>query len=188
MLVILGKLFGSPDRVKVIRLFMLNQNAAFSVADVVARSKVTATAARRELKAIAEAGLVKKARNGAWEYNSLFPLAESLKNLVVSAESIRSDDVLHRFKNAGRIKLLVVAGVFIQSDASRADILLVGDNLKRPVIERQIRALEAEIGKELRYSVLETEEFKYRLSVYDKFIHDVLDFPHVRLIDRLTSA
>ena len=45
--------------------------------------------------------------------------------------------------------------------------------------------MEAEIGKELRYAVLNTKEFIYRLDMYDKFIRDILDYPHERLIEKI---
>ena len=40
-----------------------------------------------------------------------------------------SEDVLKRLKRAGRIKLLILSGVFIQETESRVDLLIVGDGL-----------------------------------------------------------
>jgi hypothetical protein len=45
--------------------------------------------------------------------------------------------------------------------------------------------MEAEIGKELRYAYFSTDEFRYRLSMYDKLIRDILDYPHRVLLDKL---
>ena len=64
-------------------------------------------------------------------------------------------------------------------------MLIVGDGLKKRSIENVLRTIEAEIGKELSYGALETPEFLYRVSVYDKFVRDVLDFRHDRIIDKL---
>jgi len=76
----------------------------------------------------------------------------------------------------------VVAGVFTKNEDSRVDLLIVGDKMKRAKIEAGIRRLEAEIGTELVYAVFETKEFIYRLSMYDKLVRDILDFPHEVLI------
>jgi hypothetical protein len=100
--------------------------------------------------------------------------------LVKSKESIVSN-----FKGCGRIKLLIVAGVFIQNETSRIDIAIIGDQLKRSAVEAAVRALETEVGKELNYAIMPTEEFLFRVSTTDRFIRDILDFPHERLIQKV---
>ena len=77
---------------------------------------------------------------------------------------------------------MLVSGVFIHNKDSRADILIVGDGLKKNLIEAAVKGLEAEIGKELSYAMFETQEFLYRINMYDKLVRDVLDYPHERLI------
>ena len=92
-----------------------------------------------------------------------------------------------RFKNGGRIKLVLVAGIFTQENGgeNRVDILIVGENLKRNRIERALRDMESEVGKELSYAIFETKEFKYRMEVYDKFVRDIMDYPHRILLDKI---
>ena len=85
----------------------------------------------------------------------------------------------------GQIKLLIIAGIFLDEPDSRADILIVGDKLKRTLIENLLRRLEAELGKELTYGILETAEFEYRYGIYDKFIRDVIDYPHQIVVNKL---
>ena len=82
-------------------------------------------------------------------------------------------------------KLIIVAGVFIQEKESRADILIVGDNVKRTSLENTIKTLESEIGKELRYAYFTTDDFRYRLNMYDKLTRDILDYPHKTVLDKL---
>mgnify|MGYP001558836910 CR=1 FL=1 len=57
------------------------------------------------------------------------------------------------------------------------------DKLKKNILQQLMKGLEAEIGKELDYVVFDTEEFKYRLDMYDKLVCDVIDLPHLKLID-----
>jgi hypothetical protein len=45
--------------------------------------------------------------------------------------------------------------------------------------------MESEIGKELRFSSLNTEDFKYRHGVCDRLIRDVLDYQHEVVVDRI---
>jgi len=83
------------------------------------------------------------------------------------------------------MKLVIVSGIFTQSNDSRVDLLVVGDNLKKSVLDNTIKTIEAEIGKEIRFAVFETPDFRYRLGLYDKLIRDILDFPHEKIVNRL---
>ena len=83
---------------------------------------------------------------------------------------------------------MTVSGVFIQKPDSRVDLLIVGDRIKSTSLDRIIRNLEAQIGKELRYASFSTKEFRYRLNVYDRLIRDILDFPHEPVLDRIGVA
>lgn len=83
------------------------------------------------------------------------------------------------------MKLILTAGVFQHDPESRVDILVVGDNIKQGMLVSAISALEAELGKELRYAAFETADFKYRLGVYDKLVRDILDYPHQKILNKL---
>lgn len=204
---ILGKLFGSTARVKIMRLFLLNDEQCFETTDVANRSKISPAVARRELTLLSSATFIKKRsfvktvsvkrgkkiiekkkRVQGWCSNPAFPYHHALATLLTDAESVRPDDLAKRIRPHGKIKLVLAAGVFTQNPDSRLDLLIVGDQLKRPAIERTIRALEAEIGKELAYAVFETEEFLYRANMYDKLVRDVVDFPHEKVIDSGISS
>src|SRR5690606_22151812 len=114
--------------------------------------------------------------------NSEFPYIDELKKLLVEGEFFRDEEIAKRFKPAGKVQLLVVSGIFMQDSESRLDLLIVGDNLRKAFIQRAVAVLESELGKELRYAVFDTADFKYRMSMYDKLLRDVFDFPHQRLI------
>lgn len=199
----LGKLFGSQARVKILRLFLLNPEEAYDVPMVAEKSKVSLSEARRELTLIKNAGVIntksfskeipskkknakpKKKRVQGFQLKTTFPLLSSLKNLIVSETPLNRDEIVKRFKGTGKIKFLAVSGIFIDEPEARVDVFIVGDNLKKRSIENVLRTIEAEIGHELSYGALETSEFLYRVSVYDKFVRDVLDGRHDTVIDRI---
>ncbi len=203
---VLGKLLGSEARVRLLRLFFLNPDTNFDNKIISQRTKTSVENARKELFLFQSVGIVKRChftkefpdRNKkgttvkkkvyGWCLDKTFPYGEQLKNLLVSTDLIKKNSIMNRFRNAGNIKLLLISGIFTRNDSSRTDIFIVGDKLKRGVIENILRTLEAEAGKELRYAVLDTAEFRYRLSVYDKFVRDVLDYPHEVIIDRIGVA
>lgn len=199
----LGKLFGSQARVKILRLFLLNSQDVYDVAIVAEKSKVSTSDARRELTLLKSAGVItnkaftkeiiskkkdakpKKKRVQGFQLKTTFPLLSSLKGLIVSETPLNRDEIARRFKGVGKIKFLAISGIFIDEPEARVDVLIVGDDLKKRAIENVLRTIEAEIGKELSYGALETSEFLYRVSVYDKFVRDILDVRHDTVIDRI---
>ncbi len=181
---ILGKILGNEARVKIMRLFLLNKNNNFNAKEVAQRSRVGVDVVRRELKLLSSAGFTKKRGTASpeWYYNNSFSYGEDFEKLLVSGESLSSGSIIETFKKVGKIKLLIVSGVFIKNSDSRVDLLIVGDGMKRAKIEEGMRKIEAEMGVELVYAVFETQEFLYRLNMYDKLIRDILDFPHEVLV------
>jgi len=174
---ILGKILGSPARVKIMKLFLLNPSQVFANKEIVKRSRVSADAVRREVRLLASIGFIKK-RAKDWSFDSSFRYAKTFEALFVGSDTLDDETIINNFKKVGRVKLLVIAGIFIKNKDTRLDLLIVGDKLKRGKIEEEIRKLEAEIGVELRYAIFDTKEFVYRLNMYDKLIRDVFDFPH----------
>lgn len=202
---ILAKLFGSAARVRVMRLFLMNSEEIYEIAEVAQRSRTTTDVARKEVRLLREIGLVKereaikmipKSRKAGtatelkkkkfvgFGLDPSFPFLASLRGLVTEI-AMGKEDIAARFKGCGHFKLIVVAGIFIDEPTSRVDVLIVGDKLKRAAIERELKKLEAEVGKELTYALMESAEFEYRFGVYDKFVRDIVDYPHLVVLNKL---
>ena len=173
----LGKILGSQARVRIMRLFLINRNKGFSNKDVVKRSRVSREIVRRELTLLSNIGFIKK-RATSWFFDSSFKYTSEIDNLLINTDTLDKDAIIDNFKKVGRVKLIIISGIFIKDKQSRVDLLIVGNKMKRSKIEEGIRKLEAEIGVELVYAVFDTKEFTYRLNMYDKLIRDILDFPH----------
>jgi hypothetical protein len=105
-------------------------------------------------------------------------MAGEFDRLLLGADTLDKKTIADNFKKVGRVKLLLVSGIFIKNKDTRVDLLVVGDKMKRSKIEEEMRKLEAEIGTELTYAIFDTKEFLYRLNMYDKLVRDILDFPH----------
>ena len=175
---ILGKILGNPARVKIMRLFLLNPKNGFTKKDVTKRSRVSSTVANKELKILTTVDFVKSHTNKTWSFNPLFKYAKEFDRLLISSDTLDKKNIGDSFKKVGRVKLLLVSGIFIKNKDTRVDLLVVGDKIKRSKVEEEVRKLEAEIGTEIVYALFETKEFLYRLDMYDKLIRDILDFPH----------
>lgn len=191
----LAKLFGGQNRVKIMRLFLLNGTTVFELDDIMSRSRVTKVNVRKEVNGLVAMGFVKhkliskegsrgtKKKVTAYYLNTQFQYLGAIRDLIVDPHLLLQEDLVQRFKPIGKIKLMIVSGVFIGNLESRVDVLLVGDKLKKNILQQVIKGLEAEIGKELDYVVFDSSEFTYRIDMYDKLVCDIIDLPHQKLID-----
>ena len=201
---ILGKLFGSESRVKLMRLFLFNQGAAFCADEVAERSKVNLYAAKHELKLLRRVGFIKRkgvkktpakkrgTKNTAksvskdgWMLDERFTYLSPMQKLLLDTVLMSDAEIYRRFSGAGKMKLVIAAGVFIQNLESRIDLLIAGDNLKRHAIETVVKGLEAEIGKELTYAAFDIQELYYRVGMYDRLLRDVMESHHRTLLDKV---
>lgn len=186
---VLGKLLGSPARVKLLRLFLFNPGIVYGIPDIAVRAQVSPATASAECRAYERMGLVRArklrgSRGRAYTLNTEFGYLAALQHLLLNLP-VRGADIVKRLRAVGTMKLVILSGLFVDEYDGRVDILIVGDRMQEGKVRTVIRGLEAEIGKELRYVALPTEEFLYRLGIYDKLIRDVIDYPHTVALDRL---
>jgi len=196
----LEKLFGTSDRVKVLKLFLFNISDVFDKKDIIRRAKISQNSARKELSVLEGIGLIRKKtfykevkrKNGqnykvrlsGYMVNDSFRYVVPLQNLLIQSAPAQND-IVKKISRLGRVKLIVLSGIFLNSDDGSIDMLIVGDDIKNGSLRSTISVMESELGKELRYAVFETTDFKYRMSVYDRLVRDVLDFPHQILLDKI---
>jgi hypothetical protein len=184
----LARLFGSNVRVKLLRLFLFNEELSFSFADAAERSKSSRDNVRKELATLVAAGVVKKktGKSGVvYGADRRFPHYEALQVFIRSTTSLRESDTVNTLKRAGNLRLVVLSGLFTGAMEPKVDLLVVGDKLEERPLDNGVRALEAELGRELRFASFSTEDFKYRRGVYDRLLRDIFDFPHRVLLDKI---
>jgi hypothetical protein len=186
----LEKIFGGAARVKLMRLFLFNPKSVFNSTEISSRAKVESTRMRREVGFLVKVGLVKRrpgpGGKNVWYLNEHFPYLLEFQRLLIQTSLITPNTIIKKLSKFGRPKVLILSGLFKEQwDDSRLDMLVVTDNTKKGAVESVMATIEAEIGKEIKYAVLESEDFKYRLSIGDRLVRDVLDYPHEVALDRL---
>jgi hypothetical protein len=200
----LSKLFSTEGRVKVMRLFLFNPETSFVLEQIIEKAKISKREAETELDLLVKSEMVKvrksvqivsvkhkgkmkqlKKKIDHFQLDEGFEYLLPLQNLLINTRPLRKEEIMKRLSSVGKLKMVIVAGVFTQNPESRVDLLIVGDNLKKGSMEKVVRNMEAEIGKELTFASFETADFHYRLGMYDKLIRDILDYPHQKLLDKL---
>ena len=184
----LSRLFGSFARLKLLRLFLFNEESGFTVTDISFRTKTPKDQVRKELTQLLAAGVIRKraSKNGAaYAVNRRFPYYDALLGFLRSTTSLSDTDIINTLKKAGALKVVAMSGLFTGAIETKVDILIVGDNLDDKKLEAAIHSLEAHLGRELAYAAFTTQDFRYRVGVYDRLVRDVFDYPHRTIVDKI---
>jgi len=116
--------------------------------------------------------------------NSNFVLYEEVKALILKAQILYERDFIEKLNKAGKAKLLILAGDFVNDPSSPVDMFLVG-RLNKTKLLKLIKELENELNRELNYSVMGTGEFKYRRDITDIFLYGILEGKKLIVIDEI---
>ncbi len=187
---IFSQLFDSRTRARLMKFFMLNDRHDFLVAEIVKKNKLTFRQVAGELNRLERIRMIlPRLKKGKKYYrtNEAFIFYPELKSLVVKSNTLPECRSLGRIKSLGKIKLALISGVFLNHPKSQSDLLIIGDELSRAKLKHLLESLEAEVGKEINYSVMNSEEFKYRTDMLDKFIMDFLEGPYEEIICKVSN-
>lgn len=123
--------------------------------------------------------------------NSNFEFFIELRNLILKSSPAKKSKMIKRIYGLGRIKLAVLAGIFLNNTnldgngSSVVDLFIVGDDVNKNRLRSFLRSLEAEVGREVRLSIMDKEEFEYRHGMFDRFVRVLLEGPHEKIINKL---
>ena len=117
-----------------------------------------------------------------------FKFIYELRDLILKSSPAEKKRLIDKINKLGRIKLAIIAGIFVNKespDPTVADLLIVGDDIEPRRLKVFLKSLQAEVGKEIKFAVMEKEEFQYRFAMFDRFIRVLLESPHEKLINKL---
>jgi hypothetical protein len=185
-------LFGSKTRVKLLHLFLNNPNRAFYVREITRKIDEQINSVRRELANMLNVGIIKSDSSNNklyYEVNQKYAHYAPLRQIFANdkldspaAMEIESNDWQRRLKALGDIRIAILSGSMVRNSLSKVDVLLVG-SLNKTQVKNFIKELEKDEGHALNYSVMEYEDFYYRMSIKDKFITEVLNGRYTLLMD-----
>lgn len=206
---ILEKLFESTPKARILRMFVRNVDEHHVFPDIIRRTGLKPKVARHEMSKLQKIGLLrtdiknrtheitprlknrksKKKRitrkERVYFVNESFPALSELRNFIVKCTVASKKKLLSQIRNLGNIKLAVISGIFLNNEDARTDLLIVGDNVKKRRFNSFLDTLESDLGKSVRCTLMDGKEFAYRMNMYDRFLRDVFEHPHEKLIARV---
>ena len=184
----LDVLFDSPIRIRLLKLFLLNPDKNFENKTAAKILNTSTRLVKKHLKKLSEINFVSYKKINSKKFfktNQSFIFYSELKELIAKSNPASKEKMLKHLKSLGGVKLAMLSGVFLNLDNSQADLLVVGDKIKASKFNRFLKELEAEVGKEINYGIMTSKEFYYRYDMNDRFVRDLLDFKHEKLINKL---
>lgn len=191
-------LFGSAARVKLLRFFLFNPSKAMLFDEVSKRARLVRRTARTEISALERAGVIKqktiymdvegkdkKLKAVGYILNKDFPELQALQTFLFETAPIDGKNLLAHLRQAGPIDFIGISGVFVRDFEQRLDVLLAMKKFSQAKVEKAIRSLEAEIGLDIRFAAMSSEDLLYRVGMYDKLTRDFFDYPHQVLVDKI---
>jgi len=127
----------------------------------------------------------------SYSLNPNFEFFGELKSLILKSSPAEKDKMVRKILGLGRVKLAVTSGIFLTENTGLdlydtvADLFIVGDDISKNKLRAFLVALEAEVGKEIKFTLMDKDEFQYRYGMFDRFIRVLLEGPHEKIINKL---
>lgn len=185
---VLGVLFGSKFKVRIMRFFLLNPENEYSVAEIAKKNMIDKEEVRKELNGFEKIKFVSskiRKRKKYYKVNKSFPFYLELEKLILRSNVFPECTNVKKLREIGSVKLILASGVFLNYPKSRIDLLIVVDNVSKIKLRNLMNKLEAEVGKEIRYMVLSSEELNYRLDMLDRFLIGFFRSPYDVIINKI---
>lgn len=189
------QLFGSKTRVKLLYLFYGNPNRSFYVREITRKIDEQINSVRRELSNLLSIGIIKSDTSGNklyYEVNQKYRHYDSLRAIFAQASTKKepaaaaADDTAQKLQALGHVDFALLTGVFTRDKIAPVDVFIVGD-VNRHKLDKLIAELEAEEGQELRFTVMNRDQYDYRRNLNDRFLTTVLDSKSTVLVDRVAE-
>ncbi len=193
----LEHLFGSNTRVKLLTLFVHHPTQPFFVRELTRQIDTQINAVRRELENLVELGLVNavdapvggKSQAGLkkkfYKMNENFPLINEIRTLITKAHVLMERRLDREISSlGGDVQYAALLGVFIGKPGSPVDLFLVG-SIDQKATTAFVQRLEKELGVEINFNCMTTQDYIYRKEVADRFLCSILEAPKSVIINKI---
>lgn len=187
---LLDTILGSETRARVLKFFFRRANESFRIGEaarLIRQNYNTTSSYVEELTKIGVLNHTKGTGSGSfYGVNTHFSNYPSLKEFVQQIFPISTTQAAEQIKKTGRIRLALLSGIFLNQEGSAIDLFIVADDVDEQKLKEFIAELEAQVGKELNYTSMDTAEFTYRYNIYDRFVRNIMKRSNIKLVDNLS--
>ncbi len=174
----LKKLIVSESRIKLLQELYYQPNEMFYIRQLTRMTEEKLNSIRRELKNLDQSGVLESEWRGNKRYywvNQDFVFYQDILSIIMKTKGL-GRDIIENEKKIGQIKYVVFSGKFgrnIQPEDDEIEVLVVGQ-VVLPELGSLVRKEEELRGREINYTVMDLNEFKYRKKNRDPFLTQIL--------------
>ncbi|MBI2442472.1 MAG: hypothetical protein HYV40_01015 [Candidatus Levybacteria bacterium] len=182
----LSDLITSKSRIKLLTVFLMNPSDMLHVRECVRRTGDEINAVRRELQFLEKRGVLNREQRANRVYYSLdknYPFYYDLLEIGSKTIGLGNEFLKNRAK-LGKIKFAMFSGAFIRRikhNPDDIDFMVVG-TIVLPELAVLVRNEEARLGREINYTAMTEDEFRFRKRRNDPFLAAILSASRVMLV------
>jgi len=182
----LSTLITSKSRVEILTWFVTHPGERFHYNELIRILKASPPSIQKELKRLEEAGFlisVKEANVRFYWVNQDFALYPELKGIIFKTTGL-ADFLRQELPVSENIKAAFIYGSVaknLEDAKSDVDFMVIGD-IDENELHDAVSKAEAELGREVNFSLFAPVEWKNRIKSEDSFITDVLRNPKIFVI------
>jgi hypothetical protein len=194
-------LFGSKTRVKLMKLFLDNPEQRYYVRELTRLTDSLINSVRRELDNLMQLELILCEEEKSDPENSTVQGVNAKKFYFLNQRNVFQKDLLNLFSKGKyitenqlseklsalpNVQFISMGGFFVEDDKSNVDVMIVIEEASKGAAKSLLNQFEKEIGRPIRYTVMDGVEYNLREEINDKFLRDVMTNPkNLVVIDNL---
>lgn len=183
------KIFGSRTRVKIITLFTAGIHRPYYVREIARIVNERLNAVRRELDILRKIGMLEAYNNKRRKYYKLnqdFALLPELTGIMQKAGPGVEDVLFKDLNKIGNVMYACVSGFFTGASSSPTDLLIIG-RVDEQLLDRLVKRIENQVGREITYTPITENEYRYRHNFNDLFLRQIFSSPYKEIVNNLDS-
>jgi predicted nucleotidyltransferase len=175
---VLGLLFSSSARVKILTLFLLSPENRFYQREIEGLTGLPIRAVQREVKKLEALGLLQRTIDGNRVYYQVdreFFLFPELKGMILKTTGLGSL-LREKLQNEDRIRIAFIYGSYAadqETTTSDIDLFVIGELSSRE-LHAAVKEAERLTHREINYTLFSLEEFRLKAQARNGFVLNVL--------------
>lgn len=189
-------ILGNKLRAKIVRFVVMNPQKVFESREVMRLLRTQLASFNREMRQLMKDGIIVQKRvakssgksfnaSDGFILNGRYPFLNSLKRLVQETIPHEGVSLFRGLSRMRGIQVVIATGAFANNTNTNIDVLIVGDTVSERNTIVALTDIEKEYGFAIRYNIFDSNDFIYRLSIGDKILRNIFDYPHDVYLDSL---
>lgn len=182
-------IIGDKYRALVLRLVVTHKTKVFEESEVARILNVRGAGLKSALQALLREGIITKKRAtkttgtrtstvSGFIINREYPFLPILNTLILNTIPNEKRSLFRALTKMRGMKVVIATGSFTRNKNTDIDVLLAGDGVSEKNLVTMLKKIEREFGVELRYVLYSSNDFMHFLTLRDKRLRNIFDYPH----------